>query len=165
MQMHFLIYPLLLHIWCWFMCVRGSYELKMCCHQTPKRGSDEFLWANYIYLANSCVVIKHQKGGDWKSISWVNDILVFVVNTHLNVKDYWLMTQSLSTPQKWKDQSIEDLDFRFCILVARWKARVKSNRTLSYTPLQYGWENYAEILSLGIFWAETLGLRAGDFGM
>jgi hypothetical protein len=43
----------------------------------------EYLWANNIYLANSCVVIKHQKGGDWKSISRVNDILVFVVNTRV----------------------------------------------------------------------------------
>jgi hypothetical protein len=43
----------------------------------------EFCELNYIYLANSCVVIKHQKGGDWKSISQVNDILVFVVNTRV----------------------------------------------------------------------------------
>jgi hypothetical protein len=35
------------------------------------------------------------------------------------VKVYWLMTQSLSTPQKWKDRSIEDLDFRLCILGLR----------------------------------------------
>jgi hypothetical protein len=31
----------------------------------------------------------------------------------LNVKVYWLMTRSLSTPQKWKDRSFKDLDFRF----------------------------------------------------
>jgi hypothetical protein len=95
MQMHFLIYPLLLHIWYWFMCVRGSYELKMCAFAFKGKiklcihlGEAQlhfmnFCELNYIYLANSCVVIKHQKGGDWKSISWVNDILVFVVNTRV----------------------------------------------------------------------------------
>jgi hypothetical protein len=28
-------------------------------------------------------VIKHQKGGDWKSIFLINDSLVFVVNTQV----------------------------------------------------------------------------------
>jgi hypothetical protein len=37
----------------------------------------------------------------------------------LIVKVYWLMTRCLWTPQKWKDQSIEDLDFRLCILGLR----------------------------------------------
>jgi hypothetical protein len=93
MQMHFLIYPLLLHKCYWFMCVRGSYELKMCAFAFKGKNKlcihlggaqlhfMNYMWANHIYLANPCVVIKHQKGGDWKSISRVNDILVFVVNT------------------------------------------------------------------------------------
>jgi hypothetical protein len=70
------------------VCVGELWTQNVCiCIQRQKqimhtsRGSlisfNEFLWANYIYLANSCVVIKHQKGGDSKSISWVNDILVF----------------------------------------------------------------------------------------
>jgi hypothetical protein len=95
MQMHFLLYPLLLHIWCWFMSVRGSYELNLCAFAFKGKiklcihlgGAQlhfmNFCELNYIYLANLCVVIKHQKGGDWKSISRVNDILVFVVNTRV----------------------------------------------------------------------------------
>jgi hypothetical protein len=42
-----------------------------------------------------------------------------LLNVCLNVKVYWLMTQSFSTPQKWKDRSIEDLDFWLCILGLR----------------------------------------------
>jgi hypothetical protein len=95
MQMHLLIYPLLLHKCCWFMCVRGSYELKMCAFAFKGKNKlcihlggaqhhfMNYLWANHIYLANPCVVIKHQKGGDWKSISQVNNFLVFVVNTRV----------------------------------------------------------------------------------
>jgi hypothetical protein len=76
MQMHFLIYPLLLHIWCWFMSVRGSYEIKMCAFTFKCKiklcihlGGAQFHFMNfcelnYTYLANSCIVIKHQKGGD-----------------------------------------------------------------------------------------------------
>jgi hypothetical protein len=93
----------------------------------------------------------------------------------LNVKVYWLMTRSFSTPQKWKDRSIEDLDFRLSILglctIKRGCSMKSWGEIKSYTPLQYGWENSAEILSLGIFWAETpaykgqrLWLQAGDSG-
>jgi hypothetical protein len=95
MQMHLLLYPLLLHIRYWFMSVRGSYELNLCAFAFKGKiklcihlGRAQlhfmnFCELNFIYLANSCVVIKHQKGGDGKSISWVNDILVFVVNTRV----------------------------------------------------------------------------------
>jgi hypothetical protein len=58
----------------------------------------------------------------------------------LNVKVYWLMTQSLSTPQKWKGRSIEDLDFWLCILRLRTIKRGCSTKSwgeiISYTLLQ-----------------------------
>jgi hypothetical protein len=93
----------------------------------------------------------------------------------LIVKVYWLMTRCLSTPQKWKDRSIEDLDFRLCILGLRTIKRGCSMKSWgeikSYTPLQYGWEISAGIMPLEIFWAETpackgqrLWLWAGDSG-
>jgi hypothetical protein len=76
MQMHSLLHPLLLHIWCWFMCVRGSYEANLCVFAFKGKNKlcihlggaqlhfMNFCELNCIYLANSCVVIKHQKGGD-----------------------------------------------------------------------------------------------------
>jgi hypothetical protein len=169
------------------MCVRGSYELKMCAFAFKGKiklcihlwGAQlhfmNYLWANHTYLANPCVVIKHHKGGDWKSISRANYILVFVVNTRVinrlfKCEGYWLMTLCLSTPQKWKDRSIEDLDFQLCILGLHTIKRGFSMKSwgeillvlLTFTPLQFGWENSAEILLLGIFWAETPALRTGD---
>jgi hypothetical protein len=49
------------------------------------------------------------------------------------------MTRSLSTPQKWKDRSIKDLDFRLCILGLRTIKRGCSMKSLgeikSYTIL------------------------------
>jgi hypothetical protein len=57
----------------------------------------------------------------WKSISRVNDILVFVVNTRVinrlfKCEGLLVNARRLSAPQKWKDQSTEDLDFRLCNL-------------------------------------------------
>jgi hypothetical protein len=189
MQLHFLLYPWLLHIWCWFMCVRGIYELYLCafaikgkiklcihlggaqlhfmnfwaklyisckflcCHQTPKRGR-----------------LKEHFPSKW--IFWCLLSTLELLTVCLIVKVYWLMTQCLSTPQKWKDRSFEDLDFWLCILGLRTIKRGCSMKSwgeikslTTYTPLQYGWENCAEILILGIFWAETLGLRAEDSGL
>jgi hypothetical protein len=95
MQIYFLLYPLLLHMW-WLVhaCEGELWTQDVCiCIQRQNqimhtsRGSStsfhESLWAYHIYLANLCVVIKHQKGGDWKSISQVNDILVFVIHTRV----------------------------------------------------------------------------------
>jgi hypothetical protein len=89
-----------------------------------------------------------------------------LLTIHLIMKVYRLMTRCLSTPQKWKDRSIEDLDFRLCILGLRTIKRGCSMKSWgeikSYNHLWYGWENSAEILLSAIFWAETPGLRAGD---
>jgi hypothetical protein len=60
----------------WFMGVRGSHELnmyafafkgkiKLCIHLGgPQLHFMNYFLAYHIYLANPCVVIKHQKGGD-----------------------------------------------------------------------------------------------------
>jgi hypothetical protein len=137
-----------------------------------------YFWANHIYLANLCVIIKHQKEGDWKSISRVNDILVFVVNTrvinHLfRCEGLLVNARRLSAPQKWKYWSNEDLDFRLCNLGLYTIKRGCSMKSWgeiilvlnTYTPLQFVGENSAEIFMLEIFWAETLALRTEDSGL
>jgi hypothetical protein len=49
-------------------------------------------------------------------IFWCLLSILKLLTVCLSVKVYWLMTPNLSTPQKWKDRSIKDLDFRLCIL-------------------------------------------------
>jgi hypothetical protein len=104
----------------------------------------------------------------WKSIFRVNDILVFVVNTRVinrlfKCEGLLVNARRLSAPQKWKDWSNEDLDFRLCNLGLRTIKRGCSMKSWgeiilgrnTYTPLQFVGENSPEILLLEIFWAET----------
>jgi hypothetical protein len=136
--------------------VRGSYELKMCAFAFKGKNKlcihlggaqlhfMNYMCANHIYLANPCVVIKHQKWGDWKSISRVNDILVFFVNTRVinrlfKCEGLLANDSEFINPSKWKDRSIEDLDFWLCILGLRTikgGCSMKSwGEILSYYPL------------------------------
>jgi hypothetical protein len=75
MQMHFLVYPLLWHMWCWFMCVRGSYELKMCAFAFKGKnklcvhlGGAQPHFMNFceliIYILQICVLPSNTKMGE-----------------------------------------------------------------------------------------------------
>jgi hypothetical protein len=154
-------------------------KIKLCIHLGEAQlHFMNYLWSNHIYLANMWVVIKHQKGGDWKSISRVNDILVFVINTRVinrlfKSEGLLVNARSLLTPQKWKDWSIKDLDFWLCnlglrtikrgCLMKRWGEIMLV--LLTFTPLQFVEENSVELWLLEIFWVETPALRTGDSGL
>ena len=71
---------------CGFVKWRGSVDPNVCLlHSKGKSYSCTHLGGARLYFANFCgVVIKHQKGGDWKGISRLNVFCVFVVNKHQN---------------------------------------------------------------------------------